>query len=235
MKRATRAAMLISDARVFSVLRFNNHDVMTNREGSPNNDRCGAGKGVAPSLPSPASGGGGTASAQVGGQGPRRRGLTMKFTLAWLKEHLDTDASLDEIVDKLTMIGLEVERVEDKAKALAPFVIARVIAAEAASQCGPAARLHGRYRRRRADPGRVRRAECAHRHDRRVRAAGRVHSGQEHHARRSAPSAASRAAACWCSEFELELSDDHDGIIELPADAPLGAALCANGPASTIR
>ena len=37
----------------------------------------------------------------------------MKFTLSWLKEHLDTDASLIEIVDKLTMIGLEVERVED--------------------------------------------------------------------------------------------------------------------------
>ena len=39
----------------------------------------------------------------------------MKFTLSWLKEHLDTDATLDEIVDKLTMIGLEVESVEDKA------------------------------------------------------------------------------------------------------------------------
>ena len=51
----------------------------------------------------------------------------MKFTLAWLKEHLDTDASLNEIVDKLTMIGLEVENVEDKAALLKPFVIASVI------------------------------------------------------------------------------------------------------------
>ena len=42
----------------------------------------------------------------------------MKFTLPWLKEHLDTDASLAEIVDKLTMIGLEVENVEDKAAQL---------------------------------------------------------------------------------------------------------------------
>ena len=41
----------------------------------------------------------------------------MKFTLPWLKEHLDTDAPLAEIVDKLTMIGLEVENVEDKASA----------------------------------------------------------------------------------------------------------------------
>ena len=47
----------------------------------------------------------------------------MKFTLPWLKEHLETSASLDEIVDKLTMIGLEVERVEDKAKEYAPFKV----------------------------------------------------------------------------------------------------------------
>ena len=46
----------------------------------------------------------------------------MKFTLGWLKEHLDTTASLDAIVDRLTMICLEVERVEDKAKELAPFL-----------------------------------------------------------------------------------------------------------------
>src|SRR5438045_7828315 len=51
----------------------------------------------------------------------------MKFTLSWLKEHLDTDESLEKLADKLTMIGLEVESIEDKAKALAPFSIARVI------------------------------------------------------------------------------------------------------------
>src|SRR5512132_364531 len=54
----------------------------------------------------------------------------MKFTLGWLKEHLDTDRSLGEIVDKLTMIGLEVERIEDKAKLLAPYVIAKVVEAK---------------------------------------------------------------------------------------------------------
>jgi phenylalanyl-tRNA synthetase beta chain len=54
----------------------------------------------------------------------------MKFTLPWLKEHLTTDASLAEIVDKLTMIGLEVERVEDKAKDFAPFKVAQIISAE---------------------------------------------------------------------------------------------------------
>src|SRR5262245_10135667 len=54
----------------------------------------------------------------------------MKFTLSWLKEHLDTKASLDDIVNRLTMIGLEVESVEDKGKMLAPYVIAHVVEAK---------------------------------------------------------------------------------------------------------
>ena len=55
---------------------------------------------------------------------------------------------------------------------------------EAASERRPAARLHRRYRRGRANPGRVRRAECAHRHEGRVLPARHLHSGQEDHARR---------------------------------------------------
>src|SRR5262249_16295256 len=54
----------------------------------------------------------------------------MKFTLSWLKDHLETDASASALADKLTMIGLEVEALEDKTKLLAPFTIARVISAE---------------------------------------------------------------------------------------------------------
>ncbi len=50
----------------------------------------------------------------------------MKFTLSWLKEHLETDASLNEITNKLTAIGLELEGVEDAAAKLAPFTIAYV-------------------------------------------------------------------------------------------------------------
>ena len=53
----------------------------------------------------------------------------MKFTLSWLKDHLDTTASLDEIVDKLTMIGLEVERVEDKATEYEPFKVVQILEA----------------------------------------------------------------------------------------------------------
>ena len=52
----------------------------------------------------------------------------MKFTLSWLKDHLDTNASLTDICERLTMIGLEVEAVDDKA-ALKPFVIANVVSA----------------------------------------------------------------------------------------------------------
>jgi phenylalanyl-tRNA synthetase beta chain len=50
----------------------------------------------------------------------------VKFTLNWLKEHLETDASLDRIVEGLMGIGLEVEDVHDPAKLLAPFTVARV-------------------------------------------------------------------------------------------------------------
>ena len=50
----------------------------------------------------------------------------MKFTLSWLKDYLDTSATLDEIVSALIGVGLEVEAVEDKAKTLAAFTVARV-------------------------------------------------------------------------------------------------------------
>jgi len=54
----------------------------------------------------------------------------MKFTLNWLKDHLDTDATLDEVVERLTMLGLEVEGVEDRAQGLEDFVIGEVMSAE---------------------------------------------------------------------------------------------------------
>jgi phenylalanyl-tRNA synthetase beta chain len=54
----------------------------------------------------------------------------MKFTLSWLKEHLDTKAKVDEIAETLTRIGLEVERMFDPAAALAPFRVAEVVKCE---------------------------------------------------------------------------------------------------------
>ena len=54
----------------------------------------------------------------------------MKFSLEWLKQHLDTDASAEEIAKKLTAIGLEVEDLSNPAEALAPFRVAKVLTAE---------------------------------------------------------------------------------------------------------
>ena len=53
----------------------------------------------------------------------------MKFTLSWLRDHLDTDASAEQIADKLTNIGLEVEDLSNPAEALAPFRVAKVLTA----------------------------------------------------------------------------------------------------------
>ena len=54
----------------------------------------------------------------------------MKFTLSWLKDHLDTDADAATVADTLTRIGLEVESVDNPAEALAPFKVAKVLTAE---------------------------------------------------------------------------------------------------------
>src|ERR1700758_21624 len=53
----------------------------------------------------------------------------MKFTLSWLKEHLDTTATVDEVVAAMTMAGLEVEHVEDPATKLAAFSVAKIVEA----------------------------------------------------------------------------------------------------------
>ena len=108
----------------------------------------------------------------------------MKFTLSWLKDHLDTTASLDEIVETLTRIGLEVEGVEDKAKALAPYTVAYVVSAEQHPNADRLRVCMVDTGEGAPDPGRLRRAECPHRHEERLRAARHLHPGQEHHARR---------------------------------------------------
>ncbi len=54
----------------------------------------------------------------------------MKFTLSWLKEHLDTDADAQKIAETMTSIGLEVEMIEDKGAGLKDFIVAHVVSAE---------------------------------------------------------------------------------------------------------
>src|SRR5471032_42045 len=146
----------------------------------------------------------------------------MKFTLSWLKEHLDTDEPLEALADKLTMIGLEVEHIEDKAKALKPFTIARVISAEQHPNAD-------RLRVCMVDTG-----DGA--------APVQVVCGAPN-ARAGLVSVFSppgtfipgknitlgigtirgvESRGMLCSAAELQLSDDHDGIIDLPADAPVG-------------
>ena len=145
----------------------------------------------------------------------------MKFTLAWLKDHLETAASLDAIVDALTRIGLEVEGVEDPSAKLGGFTIARVLTAAPHPQadklqvlmvdagdgnplqvvCGaPNARagLVGIFGR----PGAI---VPSNGMELRVAAIRGVESN-----------------GMMCSLRELELGESHEGVVELPEDAPVG-------------
>jgi len=152
----------------------------------------------------------------------------MKLTFGWLKEHLDTARSLDEIAARLTMIGLEVERIEDKAKLFAPFVIARVVEAKPHPNadrlrvcmvdtgdgkpiqvvCGaPNARtgMKGVF----APPGAFIPGKNL------TLGVGKIRDVE--------------SRGMLVSEFELQISDDHEGIIELPDDAPVGAPYAKYG------
>ena len=70
----------------------------------------------------------------------------MKFTLSWLKEHLETTASAGEIVDAMTMAGLEVEHVEDPAATLKAFTVAKIVEAVQHPNADRLRRLSGRHR-----------------------------------------------------------------------------------------
>src|SRR5712671_4708129 len=145
----------------------------------------------------------------------------MKFTLSWLKEHLETDEPLDKIVDKLTMIGLEVERVVDRGKALAPFTIARVISA---GQHPNADRLRVcMVDTGTGDPVQV---VCGAPNARAGMKGVFVAPGAFIPGKAMTLGIGSirgvESRGMLCSELELQLSDEHDGIIELPAEAPVG-------------
>ena len=150
----------------------------------------------------------------------------MKFTLAWLKEHLETDAPLEAIVEKLTMIGLEVERVVDRRKLLAPFTIARVISAE---QHPNADRLSVCM----VDTGKGEPVQvvCGAPNARAGMKGVFVPPGAFIPGKQMTLTVGTirgvESRGMLVSEFELEISDDHEGIIELPADAPVGANYAA--------
>ena len=144
----------------------------------------------------------------------------MKFTLSWLKEHLDTDATVDQISEKLTAIGLEVEEIHNPADDLAPFVVAEVV------EAGP----HPD-----ADKLQVLKVSTGTETLQVVCGAPNARAGLKG---AFAPSGATipsngmklrptkirgvESNGMMCSEKELGLGDNHDGIIDLPADAPVG-------------
>ncbi len=146
----------------------------------------------------------------------------MKFTLAWLKEHLETDRSLGELADRLTMIGLEVERIEDKGKELAPFVIARVIEAK---QHPNADRL--RVCMVDTGDGKPIQVVCGAPNARTGMTGVFVPPGAYIPGKDMTLSVGTirgvESRGMLVSEFELKISENHEGIIDLPADAPVGA------------
>jgi phenylalanyl-tRNA synthetase beta chain len=145
----------------------------------------------------------------------------MKFTLAWLKEHLDTDRALADIAQKLTMIGLEVERIEDKATALKPFVIARVTEAK---QHPNADRL--RVCMVDTGDGAPIQVVCGAPNARTGMKGVFVPPGAFIPGKNMTLAVGTirgvESRGMLVSEFELQLSDNHEGIIDLPDDAPVG-------------
>jgi phenylalanyl-tRNA synthetase beta chain len=145
----------------------------------------------------------------------------MKFTLSWLKDHLETDASLDAIVEALTMVGLEVEEVIDPSLPYRPFVIAEIVKADKhpnadklkllsvdAGDGAPIQVVCGAPNARAGLKGVFARPGVTIPVSGSVLEVGTIRGIE--------------SRGMMCSERELMLSDDHHGIIELPADAPIG-------------
>ncbi len=146
----------------------------------------------------------------------------MKFTLSWLKDHLDTSASVAEIADALTRCGLEVEGIENPADALGAFTIAHVLTAERHPQADKLQVLS-------VDTGSgepmqvVCGAPNARAGMKGVFGAPGTYVPGSGITLKVAAIRGVESKGMMCSMRELELSDEHDGIIALPDDAPVGA------------
>jgi phenylalanyl-tRNA synthetase beta chain len=147
----------------------------------------------------------------------------MKFSLEWLRDHLDTDASAEQIAEKLTAIGLEVEDVSNPAEALAPFRVAKVLTAEKHPEADKLQVLSVD-----AGTGETIQVVCG---------APNAHTGMlgvfgppgayipgSGVTLKVAAIRGVESRGMMCSARELQLGDDHSGIIELAADAPVGIA-----------
>ncbi len=147
----------------------------------------------------------------------------MKFSLSWLKEHLDTDVSAEEIASKLTAIGLEVENLSNPADALAQFRIAKVLTATKHPQADKLQVLTVD-----AGTGEEIQVVCGAPNARAgmfgvFGPPGAYIPGSELTLKVAAIRGV-ESRGMMCSARELELGDDHNGIIELPENAPIGTA-----------
>ncbi len=144
----------------------------------------------------------------------------MKFTLSWLKEHLDTNATVDEIADTLTRIGLEVEEVSNPAAALKGFITARV------EECG----MHPD-----SDHLHLLSVNNGKQNLQVVCGAPNVKKGLVgvfapvgtlipcyNETLKVGKIRGVESFGMLCSEKELGIGEDHSGIIELPADTQIG-------------
>ena len=146
----------------------------------------------------------------------------MKFSLSWLKAHLETNADATVVAETLTRIGLEVEEVSNPAEVLAPFRVARVLSAERHPQADKLQVLQ-------VDAGDGPMQVVCGAPNARAGMVG-VFGGPGAYVPGSAMTLKQavirgvESNGMMCSTRELELGDDHDGIIELPGDAPVGAS-----------
>jgi phenylalanyl-tRNA synthetase beta chain len=141
----------------------------------------------------------------------------MKFTLNWLKEHLDTEASLAEIAETLTRVGLEVEEIIDPSERLKNFVVARVLEAEPHPNAD-------KLRVCKVDAGRgAVQVVCGAPNARKGLLVVFAQPGTYVPGLDVTLGKASirgvESLGMMCSERELELSQEHNGIIELPESA----------------
>ena len=146
----------------------------------------------------------------------------MKVSLDWLREHLDTDATLDVIVETLTRVGLEVEGVHNPGETLAPFKVARVLSAAPHPQAdklqvlqvdagdGPTQVVCGAPNARAGLVG--------------VFGAPGTYVPGADITLKVAAIRGVESNGMMCSARELEIGEGHDGIIELSGDAPVGGS-----------
>ncbi len=157
----------------------------------------------------------------------------MKFSLEWLKYYLETEASVEEISAKLNAIGIEVEGIEDPAERLEGFRVAEVLTAKPHPDADKLQVLT--VNTGEGDPLQV---VCGAPNARAgmkgvLGQAGAVVPANGMKLRKSEIRGV-ESNGMMCSVRELELGEDHEGIIELPADAPVGTSFAEYHNASPV-